>query len=305
MWWLLFSMQIIRCKALGYCHGVKKTINNADSLLALACEKNVPSYSIGSLIHNEHVVSYYNDKGLKTISNYEGLEKGFALVRAHGISKTLKEQFTEKGFTLIDSTCINIISSLKKIDNAVEHNRTVIVLGIKDHAETKTLIGQASSINLISNIDDCKKCESSLDQTCPITVIVQTTFSQSEFEKLSKELRSYFSNIVFANNLCEVCIERKKMALDMAKKCDATIVVGSKESSNTKDLALFLKENGNKVFLISDKYYLDNEVLNEILSYNTIGVCSGTSTPIKVIDELCNYIEDEQIKRSGKNEFTK
>lgn len=290
-------MKIIKCKLLGYCHGVSKTMEKADYCLELARKSNKVAYSIGNLVHNEDVVKHYSEKGMEVIQSPEGHESGIALVRAHGITPELEDCFRNAGFELIDSTCSNILRSFDEIRKAFENDRNIIVIGMKNHAETNSLMGvKKDSVAipkfLVSCMDDLKELEKRLSSECSVSVIVQTTFPQNEFEELSDEIKCYFKDSEFRTKLCAECVERKKQVEELSKQCDVLVVIGSENSANTQDLVRFAKTLGKPVFSFSNLQDIKKQEKEELCQYGSAGICSGTSTPDSVIEPICSFLSD-------------
>lgn len=289
-------MKIVISKTIGYCHGVSATIANAKACIARAASENVNSYSIGELIHNEHVVEYFRNKGLQVIHKPEDGKPGIALVRAHGIPDSLRIAFEHSGYTLIDSTCGNINVTIAAMKEAYSQGRKIIVIGIKDHAETKTLLGvQCFSQNIadyeINGLDSLSGLYSSLSRFEPITVVTQATFPQNLYFEICNQIKSHYADIKFGNRLCTACIMRKNNAKQLAQTCDAVLVVGSKTSTNTQDIVRFVSESGGLAYSISNESDLSEEFKKEISKFDKIGICSGTSTPGYVIGKVVKALE--------------
>lgn len=281
-------MQLFKCKEIGYCHGVEKTISNAEICLEKAKLCNLKAYCIGNLIHNEHVVQEYNSKGLVSIKNPNGIDPGVALVRAHGIPDSLRSEFLNSGFELIDSTCVNIKASIQAMRRAYAKGRSVVVVGLKNHAETLTLTGVLENGKPIAcyELNDWTQVSGLKDKVSEeskISLVVQTTYNQHEYEKILRELTGFYSDIVEENTFCKECIKRKQSASELAESCDAVIVVGSATSANTAELARWIMEKGTEVFFVQDDSDLTDDLKKRLSSYNKVGLCSGTSTPEKII----------------------
>lgn len=294
-------MKVIRSRLTGYCHGVSDTIRKANSCLKLAQKKNLDCYSIGQLIHNNDVSSYYEERGLKIIRNAEDVQPGVALIRAHGISQTLRRSFEEHGFILEDATCVNIKKTQKIMLDAVRQKRTVVLLGVKGHAETLCLQGtedpaepgKSVPVILVSSQEDLLSLYSSVETSALVTVVTQTTFPQELYNLLFEKISEHYGDCVKGNSLCYACIKRKQNGEELAGQCQAVVVVGGSNSENTRDLAKHIESCGCPVFCLENQDDIDSEFETEIKQKGiaTIGVCSGTSTPSEVIDAVCNRLK--------------
>ena len=283
-------MKVIRSRKLGYCHGVAETLKKADLCIQKGLTENRPFYSIGKLIHNGDVVRTFESRGLKVIDKPD-TEKGFALVRAHGIPDRLRSDFLNSGFELIDATCVNIQHSKKEILKAWSDGRSVVVIGVKNHAETDCLLGSKDvPCFLVSCEDDLKGLFSSVSSGVPVTVVTQTTFLQTDYEKLSGKIKEHYKDCVFANRLCLECLIRKDCVSEIAPSCDVFVVVGGKHSENTKDLVKYCETFGKPVWHVENIDDFSSELDKEIVRFDSVGICSGTSTPMQIIDKVCEHL---------------
>ena len=284
-------MEVKVCKVIGFCRGVEQTLEKASLCIEKARQCNLPSYSIGNLIHNEHVVKEFEQKGLKIIENPSDSKPGIALVRAHGIPEKLRRQFIDSGYVLIDSTCANIRATVSAMDKACKEGRKIIVVGIPGHSETLTLLGSQVSfeINKAAQVRDLEKKISPAEK---IGIAVQTTFNEKEFNAIVQEVKSRYRNVVVLNGFCRECMNRKKYALELAQNCNAVVVVGSSESANSSALADYIMAENKNVFFIGGPDDLTPCLLEKLRAFATVGVCSGTSTPSYIIDSVIKTLED-------------
>lgn len=288
-------MKIIRSKLIGYCFGVANTINKADQCIALSREEGIPCYSIGALIHNNDVVRHFTGLGMKEISNPLNNPPGIALVRAHGMPDKDKRAFRDAGFKIIDATCPIVAKNSTALKNAAQKGLVTIIIGVRGHAETIGLQGvELDDLTPVHSIllccaDDAQTfvLHNNLNPEQKIVAVTQTTFSDSEFQAIRTILKSHFKNIRFSNQPCGATKNRQKATIELANQCDAVIVVGGKNSENTKALARVVLQNTTKsAFCIENKQDLDEKLLNQLKQYSTIGICSGSSTPTSVIREI-------------------
>ena len=291
-------MKVIRSKVIGYCFGVANTIEKAERCIELSRERNLPCYSIGSIIHNKDVVKRFENLGMVTTAGPQGREPGIALVRAHGIPDALRKEYEEAGFFLVDSTCPIVAKGAETIRNAASKGIRTIVIGVKGHAETVGLLGVETqdgkvipSVLLCSTRDAFDLVASgTVREDEEIVVVVQTTFPDSGFQQIRKILKDAFRRIRFSNRPCGATIKRQKAAIEMAESCDAVMVIGGRDSENTWNLARVVeKQTGKPVFCIENSDDLNGDLIKRLSGFPTVGICSGSSTPtatIKKVEEL-------------------
>ncbi len=292
-------MKVIRSKVIGYCFGVANTIEKAQQCIEISKEMSKPCYSIGSIIHNKDVVKGFQDLGMITTTKAEGLVPGIALIRAHGIPDSLRRSYIDAGFTLVDSTCPIVEKGAVTIRNAASKGIRTIIIGVKGHAETEGLQGvetekgkRAESV-LLCCTDDAQALvkSKSISEDEKIVVVVQTTFPDSEFRKIREILKDYFKNIRFSNVPCGATAKRQKAALALASECDAVVVIGGRESENTKVLAEVVRQSGKPVFCIENADDISADMKKELSVFSTVGICSGSSTPTAAIRRVEEILE--------------
>lgn len=285
-------MEVCKSKTIGYCHGVASTLEKAQYCIDTAKSRNKNAYSIGKLIHNQDVVKAFEEQGLKVISD-SAHSSGIALVRAHGIADSVKDDFEKHGFELVDATCVNILYTKKVIRQESAQGRKIVLLGVKGHAETECLMGtQGVDCFLVSSREDLERLFESVCPNQKITLVTQTTFPQSLYKELSGKIAEHYKDCEIGNRLCPDCIKRKKDGMELAEKVDAVIVVGGKNSENTKDLALFIADSGKPVITLENVRDFNADIDEALKRYSKVGVCSGTSTPIEIIEGVCKHLAD-------------
>ena len=292
-------MKVLRSKVIGYCFGVSNTIDKATECISMAREANLPCYSIGSLIHNKDVVEDFARQGMKISDSPDGLEPGIALVRAHGIPEKLRRSYIDAGFRIVDSTCPIVAKGAATLRKAAQRGFHTVIIGVKGHAEAIGLMGvelpdgSPTNSRLISSMEDAKALWNSgeLPVDADIIVVVQTTFPLKEFQAIRRFLRSGFTKIRFSNSPCGATEARSKAALELAEQTDAVIVIGGRNSENTKGLARTVSDTGKPVFSIENERDLDAELLGKLSGCTSVGICSGSSTPTSIIRAVEEILE--------------
>ncbi|NCB02557.1 MAG: 4-hydroxy-3-methylbut-2-enyl diphosphate reductase [Spirochaetia bacterium] len=285
-------MLVIRSKVLGYCNGVSRVIEMAQQCIDLAKEKGVAAYTIGWFIHNPNVVARFEEQGMLLIHSPKGVSPGVALIRAHGIPDTLRLEFEEAHFTLIDGTCGTVAYSQQLIRNAKD-NQQVIIIGLKNHSEVVGLSGVLNSKGtivptiVVEGEEDLASIEH--DSKKELLVVVQTTYDADIYAHLLGLLQeTYKDRIVIANRLCPSTKRRHDSLLNLMNIVDAILVVGGKKSANTAALARVVEDGGLPVWHIEDK----REIPQEIYRYEKVGVTAGTSTPEEDIRAIIDILEE-------------
>ena len=278
-------MKIIIGKTSGFCYGVKRAVEG--SLEQVKEKKEI--YCLGELVHNEQVISDLESKGMKFINDINEVNNTEVIIRAHGVKKEVYEIAKKRNIKLIDYTCPNV---LKIHDIAREYRDKgyfIVLVGKKTHPEN---IGTSSHCGenyfVIENENDVDEAIKKIEQSNlkDLLVIVQTTFSEKNFESIEKQIKEKINptiNLVVKNTICASTSQRQKETEEISKQVEFMIIIGGKNSSNTQKLYEIAKNNCENAILIQNP----NEInLEEIKKYNKIGVMAGASTPNKNIEEV-------------------
>ena len=293
-------MKVLRSKVIGYCFGVANTIEKAQQCIELSRQEGRPCYSIGSIIHNKDVVGMFRDKGMVTTEGPEGLEPGVALIRAHGIPDRLRRSYREAGFTLVDSTCPIVGKGASTLRKAAQKGQKTLIIGVKGHAETIGLQGvEDDSGNPVDSVLICSEDDArtfiasgSMKDDRGIVVVVQTTFPEDEFSRIRDILKASVPDIRFSNSPCGATEKRQEAAKELAQVCDAVVVIGGRDSENTRVLAKVVgSSSGKPVFSIENADDIDEGLKKRLSGFGTVGVCSGSSTPTSTIREVEEILE--------------
>lgn len=267
-------MKVIVGKFGGFCSGVFHTVNMANKLI----EENNSLYSLGELVHNEIVINNLENKGLITVNNIEDIPNNSKVIfRAHGEPISSYNKALEKNLEVIDLTCpkVRIIHDKIKINN----DKYIIVIGKKNHPETIGHIGYANDGIVIESIDDIKNINTSKD----IFIVVQTTFNEELFNNIVSLIKEEYSNVIVNNTICDITHKRQLEVVDIAKDVNRMIIVGGKNSSNTRELANIAKEYIDDVLLVQN---IDDLKDVDFSNIEKVGIMGGASTPKEIIDEI-------------------
>lgn len=263
-------MDIILAKNSGFCMGVKRAV---DTVLALP---NKPVYVHGEIIHNEGVLEMLKNNGVITVSDLDFLKKGDTLViRSHGVGKNVISNLQQRNVNVVNLTCPFVMKTQKIVEDYYGKGYQIIIFGKKDHPEVIGLNGWCDNTALIFEDENCVIPELNAEKIC---IVAQTTASTKKFDEFLKNFdNSYSKTVEIFKTICYTTLERQKEADALSKKCEAMIVIGGSNSSNTKKLYDVCYKNCKNTYLISSPKGLDYKTINR---YKSVGIVSGASTPI-------------------------
>ena len=282
-------MNIVVGKLAGFCGGVINSVSKTDKLL----EDGIKTYCLGELVHNKQVVDKLKDKGLVFIDTLEEVEDGSrVIIRAHGVTKETYELAKKKKLDIIDLTCPNVLRIHEKAIKLVEEDFFIVLIAQKDHPEaigTISFCGKDSVIledkNGISEVVRLFK-NSSKNK---VAVISQTTYSMIKFDELVEELKNQLNDyeINIDNTICSATELRQKETSKLSEEVDAMIIIGGKNSSNTKKLYDIASSKCKNTYIVETI----DDLKEDMSIFDIVGVMAGASTPKESIDEVVDYLK--------------
>lgn len=284
-------MEIKRVVPSGYCKGVVSAIN-----IVKKAKEDYPDakiYILGMIVHNTYVKDELSKLGIITLDDtfktkedlLNEINEGVIIFTAHGISQKIKDKAINKGLTVIDATCSDVLKTQDIVKEYLNKGYAVLYFGKKKHPEAEAVLSISDSIKLIENEDDINNLDI---QNKKIFVTNQTTMSFLELEKMFSLLKEKYPNCVIQEEICNATSSRQKAIINI-KDGDVLYVVGDKKSNNTNKLVDIGKTNFKKVFLINNKDEINK---NDLSGQNKIYVTAGASTPPILIEEVLKYLNE-------------
>ena len=282
-------MKIIVGKTAGFCYGVKRAVDGAKEAL----KQNKILYGLGEIVHNQEVVKELENLGMQFIENI-GEANGKTIIRAHGIPKQVYEKARQNQIELIDYTCPKVLKVHQIAEEYANKGYYIFLLGNKKHPE---IIGTLSYCGenkfVIEKEDDTIKALETFEKSGmkKILVISQTTYSLEKFYIIEEIIKNEIPRdveVVVKNTICQATEIRQKETEKMAKKVDAMIIIGGKNSSNTKKLYEIAKQYCKTVLFIENETEF---ILDNINSTDKVGIMAGASTPKESIEKVIEKLK--------------
>jgi len=271
-------MEILLARHSGFCFGVQRALKIALE----AADKQHPVYTLGPLIHNPQMVRELSEKGIIPVEKPDDLHDNIVIVRSHGITLSDKEKLIGSGNTLIDATCPFVSKAQDYIGHLCENHYPLIILGDKDHPEVIAMLSYCSGEAYVVGSTD----ELPDKQWQKLGVLSQTTKSIEMLQNLGSALIPKVQELKLFNTICTATSLRQEASISLARISDLMIVIGGKNSSNTKMLAA-LCAGITQVLHVETADELSAE---QISSRQRIGLTAGASTPDSLIVDVYNKI---------------
>ncbi len=273
-------MEIRKAKSYGFCFGVKRAIKIAEEL------KNATT--IGPLIHNnEEINRLKRDFNVNTINSFEELGSvKKAIIRTHGIEKQNLEKLKQSDIELVDATCPYVTSPQKIVESMSNDGYQIVIFGDEKHPEVKGVRSYSTTTPIVvGSVEELKYKKIKRK----VAVVAQTTKKVSEFQKVIDYLTPISREVRVFNTICNATFENQDAVRELSSEADVMIIIGGKNSSNTKELYNISKTNCLSSYHIENEKELDKKWF---LNKNLCGISAGASTPDWIINSVISKIKE-------------
>ena len=259
----------------GFCYGVRLAIDKAKH----AREQGHEVTTLGQLVHNPGIKADLSDRGIKTADLADEVEGGTLIIRAHGVPAGEMERVRGKSdLEVIDATCTWVLQSQKAARELAEAGYTVCIIGHEDHPEVKGVRSYAGENHVV--VDDMDRSTwDRVPRTKKLGVLSQSTILPTKLEEFAAFCLRRCHDLRVVNTVCPVTLTRQADSVRLAGEVDAMVVVGGRNSSNTRELAVKCREVCDEVLHIEDADELEREHRDWVRDKARIGITGGTSTP--------------------------
>lgn len=281
--------KIVRAENAGFCFGVKQAIEKAEK----AADGNDGGiFTMGSLIHNERVTADLEKKGIATIDSLEQAAEGdTVIIRSHGEGRAFYEAAESRKVKLIDATC-PFVAKIHKL--VYDTDKKVIIVGDKNHPEVMGIFGWCRKpAAVVSSYEEAAALEDD-----DFFVVTQTTIREEMLNDVISALEENGKTYQVTNTICSATSKRQESCEQLAKESDLMVVVGGRNSSNTKKLYEISKKFCKNTFFVEN---IEDLPLKELQKCNRIGVAAGASTPECTIKEVIARMSEVTLENNELN----
>lgn len=276
-------MKIELAESYGFCFGVKRAIKIA--------EDNKNSSTYGPLIHNsKEIARLEDDYQVGLTDDYKVFKAGDkAIVRTHGIQKQELEELKSKNVDVVDATCPYVTKPQEIAKEMSEANYSVVIFGDEKHPEIKGVKSYATYGAIVvmspSDLENVKLKDK-------IALIAQTTRKVEKYMEVANYLIPKYKEVRVFNTICNATFENQGAVNKLSKQADIMLVIGGKNSSNTKQLFSISKDNCSDSYHIEDEKDLD---FSWFEGKELCGISAGASTPDWIIQNVIDAIEAKMV----------
>ena len=265
----------------GVCYGVERALSMAADA---ATSAPAPVHTLGPLIHNPLVVKELEAQGVGLAETLDDAASGSIIIRAHGVVPAVIEQARARNLTVLDATCPYVKRVHAAAEKLVREGYQLIVVGESGHPEVEGIMGHADgAARVVSCADDL----ADLEISNRVGVVVQTTQTQAPLAGVVSALLTRASEVRVINTICSATQERQQAASELASRADVMIVVGGKNSGNTRRLAQICAERCERTHHVEDACEIYPAWFTDT---GLIGITAGASTPSSHIERAVKAI---------------
>ena len=278
--------EIIRAKHAGFCFGVRSAIDKTEETLSSEVYKEKKVYTFGPLIHNKGVTDELEEKGARILKDLSGTEPGdVVIIRSHGEGEAFYREAEDRKLEVIDATCPFVLKIHRLVRQARDEGYSVVVVGDRDHPEVQGINGWCDNQAIIINSPE----EAESLEEDHLFIVAQTTIRLELLEEILSIFERKNRDFKVNNTICHATRERQESCRETAEICDAMIIVGSRDSSNTRKLMEIAEKTCENCYFVEN---IEDLPLKDLLKYNKIGLAAGASTPERIIKEVISSMSE-------------
>ena len=272
---------------MGFCWGVRRAID----MMEKAVQGRGRVISLGPIVHNPQVVATLAKKGIRVASSIDGVDGAPLAITAHGSGPDVLDEAKSRDLDVIDTTCPIVTPSQRSARKLAENGFTVIVYGDADHREVKGVLSWAQGRGIALTEENLDSLPEELSSR--VAIISQTTQSPTRFadfvSRLLRERLNEISELRVINTLCNVTASQQAAAREMAQEVDLMLVIGGRNSANTRHLVELCHEEGVPTHHIEAAGELEGGWFE---GCQRVGVTAGASTPDSAVEEVVRRIQE-------------
>lgn len=274
-------------KTAGFCFGADRAVKIAYETAEKKTGKKI--YTLGPLIHNPSVVEDLEKHGIGMINSPSEAEEGdTVIIRSHGVGKDVFDELESRGVNVIDATCPFVTKIHKLVAERTAKGDLVLIAGDENHPEVQGILGWAdkSGEGDAEVFPNCVELVKLLRKNCEkskkgVAILSQTTYNIRMWNQCIVA-SSEFSDVTVYDTICTATEKRQSEAEGLSRKCDTMLIIGGRNSSNTKKLYDICTE-ACRCYLIEDSRELKDI---DFSTAKSVGISAGASTPAYIIEEV-------------------
>jgi (E)-4-hydroxy-3-methyl-but-2-enyl pyrophosphate reductase len=270
------KLEVLLARENGFCFGVKKAVE----LTEAAAETGRPVHNLGQVVHNPTISERLAARGVRVIQEPRQASEGVVVIRAHGVPPDVRREIEERGLECVDATCSLVLRAQRFTKQLADEGYSVIILGTPQHPEVVGLQGFAGGrATVVETREEWEK----LPKMKRAGVVSQSTQPPWAFKELVAHVAEIAQETRIFNTVCPVTVKRQHAASELAEQVSTIVVVGGRNSANTRELVNLARMQGRSAYHIEHPDELRAEWLS---GEERIGLIGGCSTPMETLLEV-------------------
>ena len=291
-------MSVRVAQSAGFCFGVSRAVETVEKAVA----EGRQVVTLGPIIHNHHVVRRFEEMGVRVIQSPEEAKPGMTvIIRSHGVGKAVLQALEDAGVEILDATCPFVMRIHTLVGQAVQEGRLPVIVGTRLHPEVLGISGWCSHCKVFESPEELEEWALSgeISPQTPISMVCQTTSTENLWKKTCEIAKKQFTNLKIFDTICRATEFRQGEAAELSEICEAMVVVGDPNSSNTGRLAMICREHCQRVVLVDNAAELDPKFFCGVAN---VGITAGASTPAWIIKEVNKTMSEITKVEAGQEE---
>ncbi len=291
-------MSVRVAQSAGFCFGVSRAVETVEKAVA----EGRQVVTLGPIIHNHHVVRRFEEMGVRVIQSPEEAKPGMTvIIRSHGVGKAVLQALEDAGVEILDATCPFVKRIHTLVGQAEQEGRLPVIVGTRLHPEVLGISGWCSHCKVFESPEELEEWALSgeISPQTPISMVCQTTSTENLWKKTCEIAKKQFTNLKIFDTICRATEFRQGEAAELSEICEAMVVVGDPNSSNTGRLAMICREHCQRVVLVDNAAELDPKFFCGVAN---VGITAGASTPAWIIKEVNKTMSEITKVEAGQEE---
>ena len=278
--------KVLLAKPRGFCAGVEMAIETLERALQ---RHRPPLYVFHEIVHNQHVVREFTQRGVRFVQALEEVPAGATLIlSAHGVSPVVWQQAKQKQLELvIDATCPLVEKVHREVRRFAAEGYWIVLIGHAQHDEIVGTSGEAPDrVRIVENVEQARTV--ALPESDKVIVLTQTTLSVDDTREVLEVLKQRFPRLLLPakEDICYATQNRQDAVKQLAAEVDLVLVIGSRNSENSNQLCAVARAHGTRAYLIDDYRAIDQKWLEGVYR---VGITSGASVPDRLVQEAAEF----------------
>lgn len=274
-------MKVTVAKKAGACYGVNRALE-----LAMGCvDAPQPVHTLGPLIHNPLVVASLGLKGIDEAADLDEAQCGTVVIRSHGMPPQVIDEARRRGFNVVDATCPFVSKVQKNARLLADEGYRVVIIGESGHAEVEGIRAWCGDA-VLAVVEEPEQLPLPLPEK--VGIVVQTTQSEERYDRVVSFIDERCKDVRAFKTICSATQQRQESAKELAAACDCMIVIGGRNSGNTRRLVEICSSS-------CSTHHIESAAELEpawFAGAGHVGVTAGASTPQSHIDEVVRALEE-------------